>query len=56
MCVNQQKSALTPLTFSTLMLFRGIFNQGYLCTKCGNGAHKGCLGRLGACGRAGNGQ
>ncbi|XP_056112970.1 guanine nucleotide exchange factor VAV3b isoform X1 [Rhinichthys klamathensis goyatoka] len=36
------------------MLLRGIFNQGYLCTKCGNGAHKGCLGRLGACGRAGN--
>ncbi|KAG1969331.1 guanine nucleotide exchange factor VAV3b isoform X5 [Pimephales promelas] len=34
------------------MLLRGIFNQGYLCTKCGNGAHKGCLGRLGACGRA----
>ncbi|KAK9979585.1 hypothetical protein ABG768_013007 [Culter alburnus] len=35
------------------MLLRGIFNQGYLCTKCGNGAHKGCLGRLGVCGRAG---
>uniref|UniRef100_A0A673G460 Vav 3 guanine nucleotide exchange factor b n=1 Tax=Sinocyclocheilus rhinocerous TaxID=307959 RepID=A0A673G460_9TELE len=38
------------------MLLRGIFNQGYLCPKCGNGAHKGCLGKLGACGRAGNGQ
>uniref|UniRef100_A0A671S0H4 Guanine nucleotide exchange factor VAV3-like n=1 Tax=Sinocyclocheilus anshuiensis TaxID=1608454 RepID=A0A671S0H4_9TELE len=37
------------------MLLRGIFNQGYLCPKCGNGAHKGCLGKLGACGRAGNG-
>ncbi|KAK7162854.1 hypothetical protein R3I93_007025 [Phoxinus phoxinus] len=36
---------------SCRMLLRGIFNQGYLCTKCGNGAHKGCLGRLGACGR-----
>ncbi|XP_052404617.1 guanine nucleotide exchange factor VAV3 isoform X2 [Carassius gibelio] len=35
------------------MLLRGIFNQGYLCPKCGNGAHKGCLGKLGACGRAG---
>ncbi|KAK7158963.1 hypothetical protein R3I94_005336 [Phoxinus phoxinus] len=39
---------------SCRMLLRGIFNQGYLCTKCGNGAHKGCLGRLGACGRTGN--
>ncbi|XP_042573923.1 guanine nucleotide exchange factor VAV3-like isoform X4 [Cyprinus carpio] len=37
------------------MLLRGIFYQGYLCPKCGNGAHKGCLGKLGACGRAGNG-
>ncbi|XP_050989818.1 guanine nucleotide exchange factor VAV3b isoform X2 [Labeo rohita] len=35
------------------MLLRGIFNQGYLCPKCGNGAHKGCLGKLGVCGRAG---
>uniref|UniRef100_A0A671M812 Guanine nucleotide exchange factor VAV3-like n=1 Tax=Sinocyclocheilus anshuiensis TaxID=1608454 RepID=A0A671M812_9TELE len=34
------------------MLLRGIFNQGYLCPKCGNGAHKGCLGKLGVCGRA----
>uniref|UniRef100_A0A8C2EFN2 Vav 3 guanine nucleotide exchange factor b n=1 Tax=Cyprinus carpio TaxID=7962 RepID=A0A8C2EFN2_CYPCA len=33
------------------MLLRGIFNQGYLCSKCGNGAHKGCLGKLGVCGR-----
>uniref|UniRef100_A0A8C1Q112 Vav 3 guanine nucleotide exchange factor b n=1 Tax=Cyprinus carpio TaxID=7962 RepID=A0A8C1Q112_CYPCA len=38
------------------MLLRGIFYQGYLCPKCGNGAHKGCLGKLGTCGRAGNGQ
>ncbi|XP_073705054.1 guanine nucleotide exchange factor VAV3b [Garra rufa] len=35
------------------MLLRGIFNQGYLCPKCGNGAHKGCLGKLGVCGRGG---
>ncbi|XP_051555388.1 guanine nucleotide exchange factor VAV3-like isoform X1 [Myxocyprinus asiaticus] len=35
------------------MLLRGIFNQGYLCPKCGIGAHKGCLGRLEVCGRAG---
>lgn len=34
------------------LLLRGIFNQGYLCQKCGLGAHKECLGRLGACGRA----
>uniref|UniRef100_A0A7N6BTA7 Vav 3 guanine nucleotide exchange factor b n=1 Tax=Anabas testudineus TaxID=64144 RepID=A0A7N6BTA7_ANATE len=32
-------------------LLRGIFNQGYLCLKCGLGAHKECLGRLGVCGR-----
>ncbi|KAG7229048.1 hypothetical protein INR49_013167 [Caranx melampygus] len=31
--------------------FWGIFNQGYLCLKCGLGAHKECLGRLGVCGR-----
>uniref|UniRef100_A0A7N5ZZS4 Vav 3 guanine nucleotide exchange factor b n=1 Tax=Anabas testudineus TaxID=64144 RepID=A0A7N5ZZS4_ANATE len=34
-------------------LLRGIFNQGYLCLKCGLGAHKECLGRLGVCGRTG---
>ncbi|KAJ8278018.1 hypothetical protein GJAV_G00082880 [Gymnothorax javanicus] len=34
------------------MLLRGIFNQGYLCPKCGAGAHKECLGRLGCCGKA----
>uniref|UniRef100_A0A671UIZ7 Vav guanine nucleotide exchange factor 3 n=1 Tax=Sparus aurata TaxID=8175 RepID=A0A671UIZ7_SPAAU len=26
------------------MLLRGIFYQGYLCSKCGLGAHKECLG------------
>ncbi|XP_067108736.1 guanine nucleotide exchange factor VAV3b isoform X1 [Osmerus mordax] len=34
------------------LLLRGIFNQGYLCPKCGLGAHKECLGRLGVCGRS----
>uniref|UniRef100_A0A674BJ14 Vav 3 guanine nucleotide exchange factor b n=1 Tax=Salmo trutta TaxID=8032 RepID=A0A674BJ14_SALTR len=29
------------------LLLRGIFNQGYLCLKCGLGAHKECLGRVG---------
>uniref|UniRef100_A0A6Q2Y642 Vav guanine nucleotide exchange factor 3 n=1 Tax=Esox lucius TaxID=8010 RepID=A0A6Q2Y642_ESOLU len=29
------------------MLLRGIFNQGYMCSKCGFGAHKECLGRFG---------
>uniref|UniRef100_A0A8C6PEZ0 Vav 3 guanine nucleotide exchange factor b n=1 Tax=Nothobranchius furzeri TaxID=105023 RepID=A0A8C6PEZ0_NOTFU len=29
------------------LFLRGIFNQGYLCLKCGLGAHKECLGRLG---------
>ncbi|XP_031692265.1 guanine nucleotide exchange factor VAV3 isoform X1 [Oncorhynchus kisutch] len=33
------------------MLLRGIFNQGYLCSKCGIGAHKECLGRFGGCGK-----
>ncbi|KAI1891434.1 hypothetical protein AGOR_G00143780 [Albula goreensis] len=33
------------------MLLRGIFNQGYLCSKCGVGAHKECLGRLSCCGK-----
>ncbi|RXM31851.1 Guanine nucleotide exchange factor VAV3 [Acipenser ruthenus] len=29
----------------------GIFYQGYLCSKCGAGAHKECLGRLETCGK-----
>ncbi|RVE62089.1 hypothetical protein OJAV_G00177490 [Oryzias javanicus] len=33
------------------LLLRGLFNQGYLCVRCGLGAHKECLGRLGVCGR-----
>ncbi|XP_038160201.1 guanine nucleotide exchange factor VAV3 isoform X2 [Cyprinodon tularosa] len=33
------------------MLLRGIFYQGYLCSKCGLGAHKECLGRFGTCGK-----
>lgn len=32
---------------------RGIFNQGYLCLKCGLETHKECLGQLGVCGRTG---
>uniref|UniRef100_A0A3Q2CVY0 Vav guanine nucleotide exchange factor 3 n=1 Tax=Cyprinodon variegatus TaxID=28743 RepID=A0A3Q2CVY0_CYPVA len=35
------------------MLLRGIFYQGYLCSKCGLGAHKECLGRFGTCGKTG---
>ncbi|XP_045908829.1 guanine nucleotide exchange factor VAV3-like isoform X2 [Micropterus dolomieu] len=41
---------ITSCSFCHLLL-RGIFNQGYLCQKCGLGAHKECLGRLGVCGR-----
>uniref|UniRef100_A0A8C4ZMD5 Vav guanine nucleotide exchange factor 3 n=1 Tax=Gadus morhua TaxID=8049 RepID=A0A8C4ZMD5_GADMO len=33
------------------MLLRGVFNQGYMCSKCGLGAHKECLGRFGGCGK-----
>uniref|UniRef100_A0A8C4NY94 Vav 3 guanine nucleotide exchange factor b n=1 Tax=Dicentrarchus labrax TaxID=13489 RepID=A0A8C4NY94_DICLA len=37
---------ITSCSFCHLLL-RGIFNQGYRCLKCGLGAHKECLGRLG---------
>nr|XP_033772296.1 guanine nucleotide exchange factor VAV3 isoform X2 [Geotrypetes seraphini] len=37
------------------MLLRGTFYQGYLCSKCGTGAHKECLGRSGNCGRVNSG-
>ncbi|KAM8850976.1 guanine nucleotide exchange factor VAV3-like isoform 3-T3 [Spinachia spinachia] len=43
---------ITSCSFCHLLL-RGIFNQGYLCLKCGLGAHKECLGRLGICGITG---
>ncbi|XP_043941978.1 guanine nucleotide exchange factor VAV3 isoform X2 [Protopterus annectens] len=33
------------------MLLRGTFYQGYMCSKCGIGAHKECLGRVDYCGR-----
>uniref|UniRef100_A0A3P8PVN6 Vav guanine nucleotide exchange factor 3 n=1 Tax=Astatotilapia calliptera TaxID=8154 RepID=A0A3P8PVN6_ASTCA len=33
------------------MLLRGVFYQGYWCSKCGLGAHKECLGRFGCCGK-----
>ncbi|XP_076827298.1 guanine nucleotide exchange factor VAV3 isoform X2 [Brachyhypopomus gauderio] len=36
---------------SCKMLLRGIFNQGYQCCKCGEGAHKECLGRVAMCGK-----
>ncbi|XP_059391065.1 guanine nucleotide exchange factor VAV3-like isoform X3 [Carassius carassius] len=31
------------------MLLRGVFYQGYRCSKCGAGAHKECLGRVDFC-------
>uniref|UniRef100_K7FDK0 Vav guanine nucleotide exchange factor 3 n=1 Tax=Pelodiscus sinensis TaxID=13735 RepID=K7FDK0_PELSI len=37
------------------MLLRGTFYQGYLCSKCGAGVHKECLGRLDNCGGANSG-
>ncbi|KAM9489180.1 guanine nucleotide exchange factor VAV3 [Clarias gariepinus] len=36
---------------SCKMLLRGIFNQGYQCSKCGEGAHKECLARVLTCGK-----
>ncbi|MFT7816024.1 guanine nucleotide exchange factor VAV3 [Arapaima gigas] len=38
------------------MLLRGIFNQGYQCSRCGVGAHKECLGRFNTCGKASHGK
>uniref|UniRef100_A0A8C9TKN2 Vav guanine nucleotide exchange factor 3 n=1 Tax=Scleropages formosus TaxID=113540 RepID=A0A8C9TKN2_SCLFO len=38
------------------MLLRGIFNQGYQCSRCGAGAHKECLGRFDACGKTSPGE
>ncbi|ETE70575.1 Guanine nucleotide exchange factor VAV3 [Ophiophagus hannah] len=35
--------------FYTILYFRGTFYQGYLCSKCGAGVHKECLGRLDNC-------
>lgn len=40
--------------FPRCSVCRGVFNQGYLCSKCGLGAHKECLGRFGCCGKTGN--
>uniref|UniRef100_A0AAR2LSS2 Vav guanine nucleotide exchange factor 1 n=1 Tax=Pygocentrus nattereri TaxID=42514 RepID=A0AAR2LSS2_PYGNA len=34
------------------MLLRGIFFQGYRCSRCKMAAHKECLGRVPACGRS----
>lgn len=36
---------------SPFVFCRGIFFQGYLCTRCKMAAHKECLGRVPACGR-----
>uniref|UniRef100_A0A8B9QMT8 Vav guanine nucleotide exchange factor 1 n=1 Tax=Apteryx owenii TaxID=8824 RepID=A0A8B9QMT8_APTOW len=37
------------------MLLRGIFYQGYRCSRCRAPAHKECLGRVGPCGKSGHG-
>ncbi|XP_030052729.1 proto-oncogene vav isoform X2 [Microcaecilia unicolor] len=34
------------------MLLRGLFFQGYRCTRCRAAAHKECLGRMPACGKS----
>uniref|UniRef100_A0A8B9QPU8 Vav guanine nucleotide exchange factor 1 n=1 Tax=Apteryx owenii TaxID=8824 RepID=A0A8B9QPU8_APTOW len=36
------------------MLLRGIFYQGYRCSRCRAPAHKECLGRVGPCGKSGH--
>lgn len=47
------KSKLSPSSPHVLFChpLRGIFFQGYRCTRCKMAAHKECLGRLPACGR-----
>ncbi len=42
------------IVLSIIILFfvhvlRGVFYQGYRCSKCGAGAHKECLGRVDVC-------
>ncbi|XP_051737617.1 guanine nucleotide exchange factor VAV3 [Ctenopharyngodon idella] len=37
---------------SCKMLLRGVFYQGYRCSKCGAGAHKECLGRVDVCAKS----
>ncbi|XP_069768695.1 guanine nucleotide exchange factor VAV3 isoform X2 [Narcine bancroftii] len=54
---NEHSFAMYTFTQVTVcsacrMLLRGIFYQGYLCTRCGTGAHKECLGRIGVCSQA----
>ncbi|XP_041064893.1 guanine nucleotide exchange factor VAV3 isoform X1 [Carcharodon carcharias] len=56
---NSNNHAFTMHSFERItycqacqMLLRGIFYQGYLCTRCGTGAHKECLGRVSTCGKA----
>ena len=47
--------SLSPSPIASLTLYlRGVFNQGYMCSKCGLGAHKECLGRFGGCGKTGD--
>lgn len=52
--------ALLPLFVTAMYSYdelscvcRGVFYQGYWCSKCGLGAHKECLGRFGCCGKTG---
>ncbi|KAJ1160762.1 hypothetical protein NDU88_001255 [Pleurodeles waltl] len=40
---------------SCQMLLRGVFFQGYRCTRCKSPAHKECLGRVPACGQKDSG-
>lgn len=51
---NHWSQASHVMTLSCSSVNRGVFNQGYLCSKCGLGAHKECLGRFGCCGKTGN--
>uniref|UniRef100_A0A6Q2XF55 Vav guanine nucleotide exchange factor 3 n=1 Tax=Esox lucius TaxID=8010 RepID=A0A6Q2XF55_ESOLU len=51
--LEQFGMAIVSTPVCLLLSFRGIFNQGYMCSKCGFGAHKECLGRFGGCGKTG---
>lgn len=51
---NEATHVFINVFYCCLFVHRGIFYQGYLCSKCGLGAHKECLSRFGSCGKTGD--
>lgn len=52
--VSNEATHIFNMFYCCLSVHRGIFYQGYLCSKCGLGAHKECLSRFGSCGKTGD--